>query len=299
MAHRLHDHDANRFGYPSIPIGRMTDVPHQAREFVELAAVLASQGGAVIHRADRLSCSSAEAYWTSSKCRIENWARAIKTFRHTLQSATSKSAAWLAFRPWFDEVLISEVLTRVWTALATASDNKNESHNIEPIARSVFVGHLEARQRVLRLFVDERRLDPRVAKLFDCVRRNSERWTDMLLGYLMLENDVTEFAFEADRVRDFADGLRDERKDEFEHYTWPLIHSTLRTSFGPHKSSVLPNKDLNQEILYSVFGAFGPDFFDAVGSFASLWRCRLNHIANDAEMMIDQLISEHNRVNRA
>ena len=277
----------------------MTDTPHQAREFVELAAVLASQGVAVIHRADRLSFSSAKAYWTSSRCRIDNWAQAIMKFRRTLQSATDKRAAWLAFRPWFDEVLISEVLTRVWTALATASDGKNESRNIEPIARSVFVGHLEARQRVLRLFVDERRLDQKVAKMFDCVRRNSERWTDTLLGYLMLEYDVTEFAFDPDRVRDFADGLKDERKDEFEHYTWPLVRASLKTSFGPHKSSVLPSRDLNQKILYSVFGAFGPDFFDAVGSFASLWRCRLDHIANDAEMMIEQLLSEYNGVNRS
>jgi hypothetical protein len=277
----------------------MTDTPHQAREFVELAAVLASQCGAVIHRADQLSFSSAEAYWTSSRCRIENWAQAIKRFQRTLQRAPSKRAAWLSFRPWFDEVLISEVLTRVWTALATASDCKNESHDIEPIARSIFVGHLEARQRVLRLFVDERRLDHKVANKFDCVRRNSERWTDMLLGYLMVEYDVTEFAFVPDRVSDFADGLRDERKDEFEHYTWPLIRSSLRTSFGPRRSSVLPNKDLNQEILYSVFGAFGPDFFDAVGSFASLWRCRIDHFANDADMMIEQLLSEHNRVNRS
>ena len=114
----------------------------------------------------------------------------------------------------------------------------------------------------------------------------------MLLGYLMLEHDVTEFAFNPDRVRDFADGLKDECKDDFEHYTWPLIRSSLRSSFGPDKSSVLPNRDLNQEILYSVFGAFGPDFFDAVGSFASLWWCRLDHIANDAEMMIEQLLSE-------
>jgi hypothetical protein len=280
------------------PKPRMTDTPHQAREFVELAAVLASQGGVVIHRAARLSPSSAEAYWTSSRCRIENWAQAIKKFRRTLQSPTSKRAAWLAFRPWYDEIIISEVLTRVWTALATASDDKHESHRIEPIARSIFVGHLEARQRVLRLFVDERKLDHKVANRFDCVRRNSERWTDMLLGYLMLEHDVTEFAFVPDRVRDFADGLRNERKDEFEHYTWPLVRSSLRTSFGPHKSSVLPNKDLNQEILYSVFGAFGPDFFDAIGSFASLWRCRLDHIANDAEMMIDQLLCEHNPVDR-
>lgn len=280
------------------PKPRMTDTSHQAREFVELAAILASQGGVVIHRADRLSSSSAEAYWTSSRCRIENWAQAIKKFRRTLQSPASKRAAWLAFRPWYDEIIISEVLTRVWTALATATDDKHASHSIEPIARSIFVGHLEARQRVLRLFVDERKLDHKVANRFDCVRRNSERWTDMLLGYLMLEYDVTEFAFAPDRVRDFADGLRNERKDKIEHYTWPLVRSSLRTSFGPHKSSVLPNKDLNQEILYSVFGAFGPDFFDAIGSFASLWRCRLDHIANDAEMMIDQLLCEHNRANR-
>ena len=55
----------------------------------------------------------------------------------------------------------------------------------------------------------------------------------------------------------------------------------------------------SQRARVGVVAQPGSDFFDAVGSFASLWRCRLDHIANDAEMMIEQLLSEHNRVNRS
>lgn len=265
---------------------------HQAREFVEMAAVLADQGLVAVHRMDRLSESSAEAYWTASRCRIERWAETFQHF-HKARKKSGARMAWLAMRPYFDEVLISEVLTRVWTAFATVCEISSEEKRIEPIARSVFVGHLEARQRLLRILVDERDLDSKFASSLNGIRRNAERWTDMLLGYLMIDHDVSEFAFDADRVRDFADGIRHERKDENETFAWSLLQKSLTASFGPDKTSVLPNTDLNQDILYGVFSAFGPDFYDAIGSFASLWRCRLDHIANDAEVMIEQLIREH------
>lgn len=266
---------------------------HQAREFVEMAAVLVDHGLAAANRMDRLSESSAEAYWTASKCRIERWAETLQQFRKS-RSKCGARTSWLALRPWYDEILVSEILTRVWAAFAVVAERNETEKRIEPIARSVYVGHLEARQRLLRYLVDENELDNRQAHALDRVRRNTERWTDMLLGYLMLEHDVTDFAFEAGRVHDFAEGAETEAKDENDVYTWSLLKTSLTAAFGPDRTAVLPNSDLNQEILYGVFSTFGPDFYDAIGSFASLWRCRLDHIANDAELMIQQLIREHN-----
>lgn len=270
----------------------MNGETHQAREFVEMAAVLADQGIVALRRMDRLSESSSEAYWSASKCRIERWADTFQHFRKAREKSGARTA-WLALRPWFDEVLISEILTRVWAAFATICEADCSEKRIEPIARSVFVGHIEARQRLLRFLVDERDLDSKFANSLDRVRRNAERWNDMLLGYLMVDRDVTDFAFDADRVCDFADGVRHEREEKTDGYTWSLLQTSMKASFGPDKTSVLPNSDLNQDILYGVFSAFGPDFYDAIGSFASLWRCRLDHMANDAEVMLEQLIREH------
>ena len=268
---------------------------HQAREFVEMAAVLVDHGLAAAHRMDRLSESSAEAYWTASKCRIERWAETLHQFRKS-RAIRGARTSWLALRPWFDEILISEILTRVWAAFAVVSEREETEKRIEPIARSVYVGHLEARQRLLRYLIDENDLDRRQTQALDRIRRNTERWSDMLLGYLMVHHDVSDFAFDVERVKDFADGARDEAQDKSDIYTWSLLKTSLAAAYGPDKTSVLPNGDLNQEILYGVFSTFGPDFYDAIGSFSSLWRCRLDHIANDAELMIQQLISEHNGI---
>ncbi len=268
---------------------------HQAREFVEMAAVLVDYGLAAANRMDRLSESSAEAYWTSSKCRIERWAETFQEFRKSRETSGA-SASWLALRPWFDEILISEALTRVWATFAVIAERQTTEKRIEPIARSVYVGHLEARQRLLRLLIDEQGLDKRQMNALDRIRRNAERWTDMLLGYMMVDHEVVDFAFDVERVRDFAEGVRHERNDGNEVYTWSLLKTSLRSAFGPEKTSIMPNSDLNQEILYSVFSSFGPDFYDAIGSFSSLWRCRLDHIANDAELMIHQLMCEHDGI---
>jgi hypothetical protein len=97
--------------------------PMHARELVQLAQIVSAQGPLLI-RADRqLSASAIQQYWAASKCRFDRWYCALKTFGDDAQRLPpdARHAVWLRLRGVLEEILLAEVLTRVWTAIVVAS----------------------------------------------------------------------------------------------------------------------------------------------------------------------------------
>ena len=202
-----------------------------ARQLVELAAHLASHGEVLIRGARRLSNNSLQAYWTASKCRLDRWASAMKTMRqHDVWGWSHEHARQPALaRALLEEVLTGELLTRVWTGVVCGFERREKSNEAEPVVRSVLVGHLEARHRALQLLVSGQCLRAEDVVSLNRLRRRTECWTDLLLGYLMPVHDAREFAFDPVRARDFAQGLQDERQQAWGRHAWPLSKLTDRT----------------------------------------------------------------------
>src|SRR4030095_3674033 len=84
-------------------------------------------------------------------------------------------------RPVLEEILASELLTRIWTATAAAYDQARGDQNLGPVARSILNGHLEARRRLLTILADGRAIELSHAVDLNRFRRCVERWGDMLL----------------------------------------------------------------------------------------------------------------------
>ena len=265
-----------------------------ARELTELAALVASHSGVIIDGARRLSNAGMEEYWAASKCRLERWTRAIKSIdRHPDDvSRRDHEDGQNAIPLLLGEVLTGEILTRVWTGIVCGFDRRNQTQEAEPVARSVLVGHLEARHRTLHVMVSGRVASSRHAAALNRVRRRSERWTDMLLGHVMHSHDVTEFGFDATRVREFADALRYERQQWWGADAWSLVLSSLRAAFQCGTRGDSPNGDLNERIASSVLACFGPDVFDSTGQFRSLWQIRLANTTADTQGMIEDLLGD-------
>ena len=161
----------------------------------------------------------------------------------------------------------------------------------EPIARSVLIGHLEARHRVLMLLVGGLGIDVEAAVRLNQLRRRVERWTDLLIGYLAGHDDVSEFAIEPERARDFAEDLRSQSQCPGGRQAWPLVVSSLRAAFRRGLEPLSPNADLNARIAASILCCFPADLFDSTGQFRSLWLVRLGNAASDAQGMIEELLS--------
>lgn len=259
-----------------------------ARELIELAAILAVHGPARIGSCKPIPRSSLEDYWVASKSRLDRWARGLKSLGSTVSSSNDCQRPLV--RATLEEILVSEPLTRVWAAVACASDRRHSIDEAEPIARSVLIGHMEARHRVLTLLVRTPAINADYAVKLNRLRRRTERWTDMLIGHLIEAGDVAEFATEPERAREFARDLRDQASAAGGRFATSLVMASLRAAFRQGLAVETPNADLNSQIAGSILSAFPSEMFDATGVFRSAWMVRLTGFADDTEGAIDELL---------
>ena len=263
-----------------------------ARELVELASIVSAHGPALIRSGERIPVDSIEQYWTSSKVRLDRWAWRLKSFVGKAETdARRRQSQWPAVCGVLEEILTGEMLTRVWTAVLCAYDRRRGTDEVEPVARSVFIGHMEARHRVLSLMVRGPGIDAEAAVKLNRLRRRAERWTDLLVGNLQSLHDVSEFAFDPQRSKDFAEDMQYRGRLQGGRHVWPLIQASLRAAFHEGLGSESPNADLNARIAAGVLSCFPPEVFDSTGLMRSLWLMRLTSAAEDTQGMIDALLA--------
>lgn len=260
-----------------------------ARELVDLACVLSAHGRLLVSRTEPLAARGLEEYWVASKCRLDRWTERLRQLGE--QIAPPEGGLALSVRAVIEEVLTGEVLTRVWTAVACAHDRRQRCDEAEPVARSVLIGHLEARHRVLMLLVSSRHVKAEEALQLEYLRRRVERWTDMLVGYLAPTENVGEFAFDPIRAADFARDLRAQGELRGGRHTWSLVQASMRSAFVGDLVPWSPNSDLNTRVASGILSCFPAEVFDSTGLPRSLWSLRLSQAAGDAQGMIAQLLA--------
>jgi hypothetical protein len=204
----------------------------------------------------------------------------------------SNSGDYRAFRGTLEEILASEVLTRTWTAAMCAYDRCRGTDRMEPVARSVLIGHIEARHRVLTILVNQSGLTAEESMRLDALRRRTERWSDVLIGHIVAEHDVSEFAVEPDRARDFTEDFARQRGEEGGRFAWPVLLASLRAAFPEWLEAQSPNPDLNVKIAASILACLPPEVFDTAGVMQSGWLLRISQITSDAEGMLEELLAE-------
>ncbi len=263
-----------------------------ARDLVELAALVAAHAPMLARGAAAITPSRVEQYWTASKCRLDRWSRSLKgwTVRAGASGAGPGPGDSRRIAGLVEEILSGEVLTRVWAAAAAAHDRHHHTDLIGPAARSVLVGHLEARHRVLAALVSGRGLDGEAADGLNDVRCRAERWSDVLLACFVPFYDVREFAIDFSRAQDFADDLAYQSRQRGGRQVWPLLLGSLRAAFRDGLGAASPNADLNATIAIGLLGCLPADLFDAAGSLQSLWLARISRITADTQGMIDELL---------
>lgn len=262
-----------------------------AWELVELGALTAAHGPAVVALAPSWSPQALERYWAAGKFRIDAWGRALRGYTKEVQSAppAQRAQLWRQVRPVLEEVLTAEVLTRVWTAVMCLCDQQRGVGDAEAVARSVYLGQMEARNRALNLMVYGQGFEIQDAVALNQIRRRSERWTDLLLGHLLLEHNVTEFAFDRGRALEFAQDLREQ--GGLQGVAWQLTFASLRAAFSQGLSRQSANAGLNAQIASSVVELLPLDLFDSVGVPRSLWMIRMMNLTDDAQGMVEQLLA--------
>jgi hypothetical protein len=227
---------------------------------------------------------SLEQYWSASKCRLDRWGRVLKRLSESLGPAGHQEGRDSLGA--LEEIVTGEVLARVWAAVLTAHD-RHTSEDAGTVARTILAGQQEARNRALSLLVNGPSVEPRAALRLNRLRRRAECWTDLLVGQLSTTEDLTEFAAEPVRAREFAADFREQASQ-----AWPLLFASLRTSFVPSFDFTSPNADLNAEIASGVISCFAREAFDSTGLLHSMWMARLQRASQETQCMIDALFAE-------
>ncbi len=193
-------------------------------------------------------------------------------------------------RQLVEEILLAELALRTWTAVLYAYDRKRNSDEAEPIARSILLGHLDIRQRALALIIHSPFIAASEAVELNRLRRRTERWTDLLLGYLGQHYPVRELAFDADRASEFAADLHQQQRKAAGDQSWKLTLASLRMAFGAVPAEPGRVAETNLDIAGSILACFPSELFSATGELQTLWLVRLNHAVSDAQGLVDQLL---------
>ena len=164
---------------------------------------------------------------------------------------------------------------------------------MSPVVRSVFLGHQQARQKALQWLMSLANAPQTemhaAASGLDRLRRNAERWTDLLLGKLADDCEIDEAVFEPERAEEFARDLETHPPQDHQ-LAWRLTVASLRVAFRTAVASPSPNEDLNRILASGITACFRSELFDSTGLLRSLWMERLQHNANDAQSMIAELL---------
>ena len=263
-----------------------------ARELVELAGIVSAHGPVLIRSGQPIPAVSIEQYWTTSKVRLERWIWRLKSFVDGADAdARQQRRQWSETRGVLEEILTGEMLTRVWSAVLGACDRQRGDDETLPVARSVLIGHMEARHRVLTLMLRGPGIDAEAVLKLNHLRRRVERWTDLLVGHLARSYDVSELAFDPERAREFAKDFQYRSTLQGGRHAWPLALASLRTAFCEGLSEESPNAELNARLAASILACFPAELFDSTGLLRSLWLMRLTTAAEDTQGMIGDLLS--------
>jgi len=262
-----------------------------SRELAELAALVAVHAPLLIEGRGVIPPECNQEYWVASRCRLDRWGRLLRKLQVSASCLpVDPTLAWPRVRPILEEILASELLTRIWTAIAVAADAFAGSDELTPIAQNVFTSHLDARARLLTLIADGRAIALPDGVQLNNLRRRCERWNDMLLAHFSRHIDISDLAFEPDRARDFADDLDHESVHTDQRFTCQLVLASLRASFAYGLAEQSPNTDLNRRIGAAVLGAFREEIADSTGLVNSGWLERIGRTASDTELMIEELV---------
>jgi hypothetical protein len=251
-----------------------------AHELADLAA-LAAIHGQQLTTVDAATMDRVLApYWKASRCRLDRWCRSL-----ALATRHSDSGPWTKNEiGTIEEILVSDILTRIVAALATAHDEHHSASESAPVARNIFKSHLDVKRRAMALVVAPHR-DQQRAEEFLALRRQCERWTDLLLAYIAPHAPVDEFAADPGRVGDFAFDAREHiRSGTSTSMAVTMVIAGLRSSLNPRTTKRSPNSDLNLEIASALVGGFSPDHFDSHGHLRSTWLDRLARPVSDTPL---------------
>lgn len=239
-------------------------------ELTRIATVIAAAGESLAVAGTGFPVTAMTSYWVANRQRFELWNRGLTRFSELENVGRSLAMRdwWLRHLKMIEEILISEILTRVMAAVGAIVDAKIAAHDVEPLTQSVFTRHLEARNQVLRLLLFGRGSSVDETLRLNRLRRCAERWTDFLIGPLTPRHPETlPFVIDPERVRAITRGFEHQASAREPAGVLPVTLTWLgiRGSLGSLSRSVPAMPHANRSVGEAALACLGPRLFDSLG----------------------------------
>lgn len=224
----------------------------------EFATLLAAHARLIAAEPSRLTDEVIGQQYVACRDRANNWMRELERANGAEAfSAESLLANQHPLVDLTDRVLTNDMLIRTWCAVLMLTDRTHELGRFESIAKNIHLSQSVLRNRALRQTLENSAPTPTEVNHVNAMKTKVERWTDLILGQLP-EDIRVQFAFDADRARDFAQTyqLVDPRGPK--NPVWGLVLAGIRTAFHrelPESSLVSPD---DRTVLTSVLAALSP-----------------------------------------
>ncbi len=231
-------------------------------------------------------------YWLAGKLRNDQWMRLLKAAEESLADPdkppslafTSTAAEGLAV-----EIFATELLSRVWAAISCGWDHLGHEPQLEPLAHSVLMGHLQviARARQLLTSLSQHgRTHQRVTHVPEIVAG----WTDQLIGWVGSWVPVTHYAADPDRAAEFATEWRTQGRQN--PVIWKLLRNLMEHRLAGLPEGLLATREMNRRIGTAILGVI-PRSVVCQSEFASLflpyW---VDQFAGRMQGLIDRAVAE-------
>lgn len=260
-----------------------------SNELAQLGSWVAANATNLVHGNHKQPMLVVTSYWMASKIRLQRWVTALKMFEKDFEDENPAYNSWPALEIVIQEILMSEMLTRIWSATVLAHDDCHESDEMHGLAHSVHVSHIEAKNRAIRIMLKAQAADEAAFDRMNALRRRIERWTDLFLGQLPLSEQSTGFGFDRNRVKDFVEEQQD-ANDPTQAMRQQVLTASFSSDLVRDSAPYAANPDLNRDIAAGILACFPADQFDPAGlpdSAKSIWMEKSHH---DTQILVDHLM---------
>jgi len=258
----------------------------------DIAALVSQHGPAILYRRASVPPEAITRYWVVSRARLELWHHAMARYR-----SAETSGEYQQLRQWWEEhlilleeILVSQLLTRVIASLASSLDANHSSQELTPITHAIYLSHLEATNRVHNLMLRGRGIGAQDVVKLNRLRQGVERWTDVLLGRLHLQPCGTiRYAIDPNRAKTYAAENRAYGHDKTRSMVSWLMNASMREMLLHRTSPQTALPHANRAVASSIVLLLRPDLFDSVGTLRSLWLHRMQIDSERTDRVLQEL----------
>lgn len=232
---------------------------------VEVAALASAHSRLLIEQSEEIPNVLLGDYYIHSRNRFNRWMRDLNDIEHGVAIRDPLHLFGLSPRQppaqsLAEQILVNDLLNRVWTVMLIACDRHRGEARIESLAHNVFRSHLTVRHRAMSVCVNDSSLAPEQVHHIEKLKTSSERWADLLNCALMDCYDLWEYACDETRAREFfRDRFHKERIAPQNSQAWSLILAGLRHSFPDIDGLSAPVHDDDRMITRCIIDSFPGD----------------------------------------